>query len=361
MGRYPFLSVYRGSDENQLQLIGENAYKGIDDDTYSTRVTFLAEAGTEYAFSLSAGTFGAGYEVRVNPSRPPAARITQPSASSPIRGAESFVIVAEASDPEGRLARVDLYVDNTVVASFTQPPFRVVVPITQTWWEGRRVRALATDADGLQTWSASVTAEVYPVPPANDAFANATPMSGFFTEARCQLAGATREPGEPVIALATENGSVWYAWTALADGQVIIMLGADYISAGLYKGSSLTTLTPMAVSPVGAARQLVARIAAGTTYYLVVEASARWPNEFTLNLLLLLDPRGTLAAAIGEDGWILLKSTDFPTGVQVLEGSTDLRTWSPVQTNAAPAFKFRELIDLGVPHRYYRVMTHAGP
>lgn len=357
----PRLSVYRGSVESQLEFIGENVSTGFDNDTYSTRVTFFAEASVEYAFSLSAGTFGAGYEVRVNPSQPPAARITQPVAGVPVRGAESFTIVADASDPEGRLARVDLYVDNTVVASFTQPPFRVVVPITQTWWEGRRVRALATDADGLQTWSASVWAEVYPPPPANDAFANAARLSGLFTDARCQVAGASREPGEPAIAAAAENGSAWYAWTAPADGQVLVMLGADYISAGLYEGTSVAALTPVAVSPVGAARQLVARVAAGTTYYLAVEASARWPNEFTLNLLLLPDPRGTLTASVGEDGWFLMQGLDFPAGVQVLEVSGDLRTWTPVQTNTAPAFDFREPIDRGVPQRFYRLVTHPSP
>jgi hypothetical protein len=186
-------------------------------------------------------------------------------------------------------------------------------------------------------------------------------MSGFFTDARCQVAGSTREPGEPVIAAATENGSVWYAWTAPADGQVLIMLGADSSSAGLYQGSSLTALASVAVSPLGAARQLVARVAAGTTYRIALEGSARWPSEFTLNLLLLPDPRGTLTGSVLEDEWFLMQGTDFPAGVRVLEVSTDLRTWAPVQTNADPEVHFRAPIDLAVSHRFYRVVTHSGP
>jgi hypothetical protein len=173
---------------------------------------------------------------------------------------------------------VDLYVDNNVVASFTEPPFQVVVPITQQWWEGRRIRALATDAEGLQTWSASVWALVYPPPPANDSFANAIRLSGFFVETKRQSwGGATREPGEPVIAPGSEAGSAWYTWTAPADGRVLITTDADRASAGLYQGSSLGSLTRLAASPVDAARQLVAPVVAGATYYLAIESDARWP------------------------------------------------------------------------------------
>ncbi len=360
VGRYPFLRVYRGSDENQLQLIGENAYNGIDDDTYSTRVTFAAEAGAEYVFSLSAGTFGAGYEVRVNPSRPPVARIAQPAANSPIRGTDHFTIVAEASDPEGRLARLDLYVDNNVVASFTEPPFQVVVPITQQWWEGRRIRALATDAEGLQTWSASVWALVYPPPPANDSFLNAAPLAGFFTETHGRLGGATREPGEPVIASTTQNGSVWYRWTAPADGQVIIMMNLESLSAGLYQSDTVAGLTTLAVSSIGTARQLVATVVGGATYYLSLEGSAQWPNEFGVILLLLPAPQGTLAAGLSADGSFAIQGFEFPAGIHVLEASTDLRRWTPIQTNAAPGIHFSEPIDRAVPQRFYRVVTHYG-
>jgi hypothetical protein len=248
-----------------------------------------------------------------------------------------------------------------VVASFTQPPFTVVLPITQKWWEGRRLRALATDANGLQTWSASVVVEVYPTPPANDSFLNAAPLAGFFTETHGRLGGATREPGEPVIASTTQNGSVWYRWTAPADGQVIIMMNLDYLSAGLYQGDSVAGLTPLAVSSIGTARQLIAPVVGGTTYYLSLEGSAQWPNEFGVNLLLLPGAQGTLAAGLSADGSFGIQGFDFPNGLHVLEVSSDLRSWTPIQTNAAPAVNFSELIDRAVPHRFYRVVTHSGP
>jgi hypothetical protein len=291
---------------------------------------------------------------------PPVARITQPSANSLIRGVDSFVIVAEAFDPEGRLARLDLCVDTAVVASFSQAPFTVVLPITQKWWEGRRIRALATDADGLQTWSASVWAEVYPSPPTNDSFAHATPLAGFFTEARGRLGGATHEPGEPVIAPAAQNGSVWYRWTAPADGQVIIMTDLDSLSAGLYQGDTVAGLTPLAVSSIGTARQLVAPVVGGATYYLSLEGAAQWPNEFGVDLLLLPDAQGTLAAGLSADGSVAIQGFDFPNGLHVLEVSSDLRSWTPIQTNAAPGVNFSELIDRAVLQRFYRVVTHYG-
>lgn len=360
-GRYPFIRVYRGSDEGDLQLVAENAFTGIDDESYSTRVTFHAEAGVEYAFSLSAGVFGAGYEVRVNASRPPLARIMKPAAASPIRGAGSFDIVAEASDPEGRLARVDLYVDASMIASFTQPPFTAVVPITQSYWEGRRLRALATDADGLQTWSSSVWAEVYPRPPENDSFSSATVLTGFFTDARGRLGGTTREPGEPIIAPAAENGSAWYAWTAPADGVVMVMLDLEYMTAGVYQGTRVGALTPLVTSGNGTVRQIVARVFGGTTYYLGLEGSARWPNEFELNLLLLPDAHGILTAGVGQDGLFSIGAPGSSAGLHVLEVSTDLRTWMPVQTNAVVADHFRERLDREVPHRFYRVVTYSSP
>ena len=120
-------------------------------------------------------------------------------------------------------------------------------------------------------------------------------------------------------------------------------------------------LTPLVVTGIGTARQLVATVVGGATYYLSLEGSAQWPNEFEVNLLFLPDAQGTLAAGLSADGSLAIQGSDFPVGVRVLEVSADLRTWAPVQTNAAPAFIFREPIHLGVSHRFYRVVTQFEP
>jgi hypothetical protein len=151
------------------------------------------------------------------------------------------------------------------------------------------------------------------------------------------------------------------ALTAPADGRVLITTDADRASAGLYQGSSLGSLTRLAASPVDAARQLVAPVVAGATYYLTIESDARWPGTFSLDLLLLPDPQGTLAASIGEDGAFSIQGFGFPAVVRVLEMSTDLRAWVPVQTSAEGGVNFREPIERTVPHRFYRVVTRSGP
>ena len=55
-------------------------------------------------------------------------------------------------------------------------------------------------------------------PPANDSFASAVPITGASGSVGGSNAGATKEPGEPNHAGNAGGASVWYAWTAPADG-----------------------------------------------------------------------------------------------------------------------------------------------
>src|SRR5690349_7527578 len=88
------------------------------------------------------------------------------------------------------------------------------------------------------------------VPPGNDAFANAivlAPGGGTITGAT--NVDATMEAGEPTttVASATTSASVWYRWTAPADGMFVAeTFGSDFDTViGIYTGTSVGALTEL--------------------------------------------------------------------------------------------------------------------
>jgi RTX calcium-binding nonapeptide repeat (4 copies) len=77
--------------------------------------------------------------------------------------------------------------------------------------------------------------------PANDNFADATEISGFPVSAT-QTGSGTSEPGEPAHAVGG-GGSVWYRWTAPADGPTVLRLCGDYGGVAVYTGERVDALT----------------------------------------------------------------------------------------------------------------------
>jgi hypothetical protein len=45
---------------------------------------------------------------------------------------------------------------------------------------------------------------------------------------------------------------------------------------------------------------------------------------------------------------------DAPNGIYIIDASADLRTWTPVQTNAALNNRFQWLDNRSLPRRFYR-------
>lgn len=89
--------------------------------------------------------------------------------------------------------------------------------------------------------------QFYP-PPTNDAFRDRAPLSGPLPVLRGNLAGATREPGEPAHAdvPGTPNGSVWWEWTPPVDG--LVTARTEEGSPGRlwwYRGAAVDALTPL--------------------------------------------------------------------------------------------------------------------
>lgn len=127
------------------------------------------------------------------------------------------------------------------------------------------------------------------VPPANDAFTNATLLAGEFMTVTNNLRCATAEPNEPTHAGASAQSSVWYRWTAPADANVLLQFlpTFEYIGTNftltlavptriaVYHGASLENLivVPLQNSRFEAIRD--------EEYFIAVDGGQ---NAFTLQL-----------------------------------------------------------------------------
>lgn len=84
--------------------------------------------------------------------------------------------------------------------------------------------------------------------PKNDNFENRTQLFGYEPSAPLVYAGATVEPGDPVIKSGSRPSSIWYSWTVPADGVARLLNGGITV----YQGSTLEDLVPVSFGPVRA-------------------------------------------------------------------------------------------------------------
>jgi hypothetical protein len=139
------------------------------------------------------------------------------------------------------------------------------------------------NVDSLQADDIAGAQSLYGPPgiPVNDNFANAitislgstntTTVTGFNTN-------ATKETGEPNHAGNSGGHSVWWKWSAPADGNVTLDTKGSYsdTTLGVYTGSSVSALTTIASNDdikdgVIQASSLTFTATGGTTYYFAVD------------------------------------------------------------------------------------------
>jgi RTX calcium-binding nonapeptide repeat (4 copies) len=158
--------------------------------------------------------------------------------------------------------------------------------------------------------------------PANDEFPTATPLDGFPVTATykssTEVGGATAEPGEPDHEgddvsgpIPSSSGSVWYSWTAPANGPVMLRVCGAFNAVAVYTGNHLGALSWVLTrrprgsghspcgGPTGASALLHA--AEGETYRIAVTG----PSDFQLLI-------GTQLAALAGPGPPALVYTGFP-------------------------------------------------
>ncbi len=133
-----------------------------------------------------------------------------------------------------------------------------------------------TNANGSAT--SALAAFSLATAPTNDAFANATALSGTSASATAFATSATAENGEPAHAGQTAARSLWWSWTAPGNGAVIAETTGSALDTRLaiYTGASLGTLTLVGENDdalAGGASRVQFNATSGTTYRFAVDVN----------------------------------------------------------------------------------------
>lgn len=111
--------------------------------------------------------------------------------------------------------------------------------------------------------------------PANDDFANAIGLSGRSPDVTGTTGAATNETGEPTHD-PDYPASVWYRWTAPADGRVTVFHGPMGVGQGvsIYTGEAVSSLERIGRGGFGSSVPLSFDATAGTTYRIAIAGRA---------------------------------------------------------------------------------------
>ncbi|MBW4560997.1 MAG: PPC domain-containing protein [Mojavia pulchra JT2-VF2] len=130
--------------------------------------------------------------------------------------------------------------------------------------------------------------------PVNDTFANSILLNGTELTVFGTNTGATGEPGEPDHAGRSVFGdpanaeSIWWAWTAPANGVVVLdTFGSNYdTTLAVYTGNAVNNLTEIASNDdySGLQSQVAFNATAGQTYRIAVDGFSGSDGDITLNL-----------------------------------------------------------------------------
>ncbi len=179
-----------------------------------------------------------------------------------------------------------------------------------------------------------------PGPPENNNFAAATAINSLTTSGSVKLAGfntlATKEPGEPDHAGNIGGHSVWWKWTAPANGSVTLDTRGSYYDTtlGVYAGGTVASLNTIAsnddINPgVVQASTLNFNATTGTTYYFAVDGYDGDTGGITLNL--------TFTAS----GGTLATITTQPASVTVTAGSSATFTVAATAGTSTIGYQWR--------------------
>lgn len=123
------------------------SYSVAPNTSTATRTATLTIAGLSYAVTQA----GASSQSNVAP----AVRITRPVSGSVAKLGAPLRITAEASDPDGAIAKVEFYASGTLIGAVTRAPYTVKwkLPSASTY----SLTAVAEDTRGARTTSAPVS------------------------------------------------------------------------------------------------------------------------------------------------------------------------------------------------------------
>ncbi|WP_134740569.1 carboxypeptidase regulatory-like domain-containing protein [Nocardioides sp. 503] len=152
---------------------------------------------------------------------------------------------------------------------------------------------------GLAAVPAPASAAAAAAAPTNDDFAAAQVLGDLPATVTGDSSDATKEPNEPSHAGAPGGASVWYSWTAAADGFVSVDpagTGFDTV-VGVYTGPAVGDLSSVAAADDGDGGLQGAasfEAAAGTTYRIALDAYDGTGGQFTLTVAASGPPTGAI-------------------------------------------------------------------
>jgi hypothetical protein len=215
-------------------------------------------------------------------------------------------------------------------------------------------------AEGNIRITATRGPEPKPVP--NDMFVNATRLFGTAALTNVNTTRATSEAGDPLMALSGGTPrSVWYRWIAPSNAPVYLSTKfSDFDTVmGVYTGTNIFNLSLVASNdddPAGLQTSaLIFNAVAGTEYRIGISGYL----FATGNLVLALNQAAFYAPRILTQplqGRFLISLADAQ-GTMLLEQSSDLINWIPVQTIEAPAVPIEIATNPELQKQFYRVRS----
>ena len=287
----PLLGVYTGTSVTNLNAVASSAAYTWDT---PAQVTFMATEGAAYQIAVD-DVYGetGNITLKVMPTQPPVVTIVSPTDGAFVFGPTNITIMANASDPDGTISRVDFYRNANWIGSATSSPYSI------TWTNvtdgSYSLMAKATDNEGAFAYSTAVSLRVTPP---NDDFANRILIVGTPATVSGSNVGASKEPGEPDHAGYTGGASVWWTWTAPFSGVVSISAGLHddwgyhygYPLLAVYIGPSVSALTTVASTASfswGSPAQVSFTVVKGTAYQIAFDDLYGYTGNIVFNLTAL--------------------------------------------------------------------------
>jgi len=261
-------------------------------------------------------------------------------------------------DPDTPTTAVEFYAGTNLLDRVITPPFGL------TWREppagNHLLRAVSYTESGHKTTSLPVPVLVF-VKPANDDFINRQPLTGLDLITEADTTGATTETGEPWHGGIFGFHSLWYTWTAPADGRVMLRSIAweGQARLGVYSGDTLENVTVIPNVPSGSGTDpysdTALTVLRGTTFQIAIDAFP--PGACRLQLT-FVPAQGMLQAHVREDGSLALSLLAESGSDYALEVSSDLLNWIALGTHRAIGswLNLPEILPTADPSRFYRVV-----
>jgi subtilisin family serine protease len=248
------MGVYVGNNVSSLtEIASVNDVETPSGTRLQGFLIFNATNGVTYRIAVAgfdATEFGS-IRLRVEPNGVPDTNAPLVFITSPVSGSviqtNQIVVSGVASDPTPNasgISEVQLLVNNDSLA---------ITATGTTNWSAiillnlgvNTLEARAFDFSGNLS-SADVITVTYMAPPlTNDHFVNATALRGDSGSSAVNTAAATKEFGEPIHANNLGGKSVWWKFTAPADGVLFLSTSNSTFDTlmGVYTGSNVTNLT----------------------------------------------------------------------------------------------------------------------